>query len=124
MRPEPVPSNRRQFWRAAFEAPVRLTTHAGLVYGRLCDISLRGALVEGPAGWAPDAGEECLLQIDLAPGQSVSMWARVGHAAAPLFGLRCVSLDLDSATHLRRLLALNAGDAALLERELAALLAQ
>jgi hypothetical protein len=37
--------------------------------------------------------------------------------------LLCESIDLDSITHLRRLVELNAGDPALLERELTALVA-
>jgi len=32
--------------------------------------------------------------------------------------LRCLSIDLDSITHLRRLLELNLGDPQLVEREL------
>ena len=37
-------------------------------------------------------------------------------------GLQCESIDLDSITHLRRLVELNAGDPALLDRELSSLL--
>ena len=36
-------------------------------------------------------------------------------------GLRCDSIDLDSVTHLRRLIELQLGDPALLERDLAEL---
>ena len=36
-------------------------------------------------------------------------------------GLRCVDIDLDSITHLRRLVELNLGETELLERELSAL---
>jgi len=35
-----------------------------------------------------------------------------------LLGLSCREIDLDSITHLRRLVALNLGDEALLDREL------
>jgi hypothetical protein len=37
--------------------------------------------------------------------------------------LRCENIDIDSITHLRRLVDLNAGDASLLDREFSALLA-
>lgn len=37
-------------------------------------------------------------------------------------GFQCVSIDLESATELRRLLELNLGDPALLERDIQALL--
>lgn len=116
--------DRRHFWRAVFHSPVRLTTHGGLSYGQLIDISLRGALVEAPAGWNGRAGDECLLQFDLGVGTSISMWTLVSHVDPTHVGLRCASIDLDSITHLRRLVELNAGDPALLERELTALLTE
>lgn len=40
-----------------------------------------------------------------------------------LLGLRCRNIDLDSITHLRRLLELQLGDATLLQRELGQLCA-
>jgi hypothetical protein len=38
--------------------------------------------------------------------------------------LHCDNIDVDSVTHLRRLVALNSGDPKLLDRELAALLTE
>jgi hypothetical protein len=118
------PSERRHFWRAVFYSPARLTTHDGLCYADLEDISLRGALVQVPVGWMGKAGDDCLLQFDLGRDASISMWACVSHVAADHVGLRCTSIDLDSITHLRRLVALNAGDPAVLERELSSLLTE
>ena len=40
-----------------------------------------------------------------------------------LAGLHCLAIDIDSVTHLRRLVELNLGDPALLEREVSALVA-
>lgn len=113
---------RRHFWRAVFHSSVRLTTHGGLSYAQLEDISLRGALVEVGENWNGTKGDDCLLQFDLGVGASISMWAKVTHVDGRHIGLHCVSLDLDSITHLRRLVELNAGDPALLERELTSLL--
>ena len=45
----------------------------------------------------------------------------VAHSARGLIGIACRSIDLDSITVLRRLIELNLGDAALLERDLQAL---
>ena len=50
------------------------------------------------------------------------MEARVVHVEGRYAGLRCLAIDLDSVTHLRRLVELNLGDPALLERELSALI--
>ncbi len=116
------PQERRHFWRAVFHSSVRLTTHGGLAYAQLEDISLRGALVEVGESWDGKKGDDCLLQFDLGVGTSISMWANVSHVDGRHLGLRCTSIDLDSITHLRRLVELNAGDPAILERELTSLL--
>jgi hypothetical protein len=45
----------------------------------------------------------------------------VAHIEGTRVGLRCLHIDLDSITELRRLVELNLGDAAQLDRELHAL---
>lgn len=113
---------RRTFWRAAFHSPVRLTTHAHQGYAQLVDISLKGALLEVPTTWTGIKGEQCQLRLDLAPGTTISMWGTVVHIDGQHVGLRSDNIDLDSITHLRRLVELNAGDPAILEREISALI--
>lgn len=118
------PSERRKFWRAAFNAPVTLVNDSASTEARLDDISLKGALLEVPVGWQGRVGEHCHLKLRLG-GEAdthISMWGRVTHVEGQKVGLLCESIDLDSITHLRRLVELNAGDPALLERELSALL--
>lgn len=112
---------RRSFWRAVFHSPVRVITHDGQHYAELVDISLKGALLETSSDWSSRRGEECQLSLGLALGADITMWARVMHAQGKHVGLRCESIDLDSMTHLRRLVELNSGDPEILERELAAL---
>jgi hypothetical protein len=55
-----------------------------------------------------------------------SRWAtpayEVAHVEGEHVGLLCRSIDIESITHLRRLLEINLGDAKLLERELKALI--
>jgi hypothetical protein len=51
------------------------------------------------------------------------MEVTVVHHQGDCYGLACRGIDLDSVTHLRRLVALNLGDEALLEREIRLLLA-
>ncbi len=112
-------SERRHFWRAVFHSPVRLITHGGNAYARLLDISLKGALLETTEAWHGKPGEECQLRLDLAPGAAITMLTRVLHVEGKNVGLTCESIDIDSITHLRRLVELNAGDPAILDRELA-----
>jgi len=114
---------RRKFWRAAFSAPVKLVTDEAAFDAILDDISLKGALLEMPAGWAGKTGDRCKLHLRLGGerDEEIAMWGRVTHIAGQKVGLACESIDLDSITHLRRLVELNAGDPGLLERELSAL---
>lgn len=115
-------SDRRQFWRAAFHSPVQLMDRFGTVPAELMDISLKGALIKVPPQWQGGMGDACHLKLKLADDAAIVMRAMVAHVEGHRVGLRCESIDLDSITHLRRLVELNAGDAALLDRELTALL--
>jgi hypothetical protein len=114
-------TERRNFWRAVFHSPVRLTTHKGQTYAQLLDISLKGALLETSNPWNGEPGEECQLVLELAPGTTITMWTTVTHVEGPHVGLCCTSIDLDSITHLRRLVELNSGDPAILDREFGSL---
>ena len=116
-------SNRRQFWRAAFDSTVRLTTDHGTVEANLIDISLKGALLEVPGRWHGRIGDPCHVKLHLAEGVVIAMWGQVAHLDGQHVGVRGESIDIDSITHLRRLVELNSGDAAMLERELQSLLA-
>lgn len=117
-------SERRRFWRAAFNAPVKLANDQASVDATLDDISLQGALLEAPAGWSGKVGDHCRVTLRLGGDErtAIAMWGRITHVDGRKVGLLCESIDLDSITHLRRLVELNAGDPALLERELTALL--
>ncbi|MDP2811319.1 MAG: PilZ domain-containing protein [Rhodocyclaceae bacterium] len=115
-------ADRRQFWRAAFHSTARLVDKSGTSPVELLDISLKGALVNVPPHWHGEAGETCQLKLSLADNAFIAMRASVAHVEGRRVGLRCENVDLDSITHLRRLVELNAGDATLLDRELHALL--
>jgi hypothetical protein len=112
----------RLFWRAPFHAAVHLTDATGTWEGELLDISLKGALLEMSADWPGVLGAKCKLRLDLGQEAVIIMQATVAHLEGTRMGLRCDNLGLDSITHLRRLVELNAGDPNLLERELPALL--
>ncbi|MBU1236008.1 MAG: PilZ domain-containing protein [Gammaproteobacteria bacterium] len=115
-------ADRRRFWRAAFEAEVRLVGAAESTPAELVDISLKGALVKLPPRYSVGMAEPCELDLKLADDATIVMRGVVAHIEGRQIGVRCTDIDLDSITHLRRLVELNAGDSALLDRELAALL--
>lgn len=115
--------DRRQFWRATFRSPVHLVDKRGTVPAELVDISLKGALIKVPPDWPGRVEDTCQLQLKLNEGSRIVMHARVAHVGGRRVGLYCETIDLDSITHLRRLVELNSGDPSLLDRELATLIA-
>ncbi len=117
-----IHSDKRRFRRATFEAPARLIDAMGTTPVKVLDLSLHGALIETPPGWVGCLGDRCQIKVELAADASIALWGTVAHLQGNQVGLRCDHLDLDSMTHLRRLIELNSGDPRLLERELAGLI--
>lgn len=86
------------------------------------DLSLKGALLRLPAGAVVPPGSPCLLKVRLSDLDiSIAMAGEVTHVEGDHAGVLCRSIDIESITHLRRLIEMNLGDASLLERELKAL---
>ncbi len=128
-------TNRRHFSRVTFKAPARLTVvnaeGVGAEYAAtVLDLSLKGVLLHLDAAPPLRIGTAGTLDIPLDVADTsgadenefIRMEVAVVHIEPPQWGFACRDIDLDSATHLRRLVTLNLGDASLLERELPALL--
>ena len=120
----PQDKERRQFTRIAFDADAEVFTGEQAVKVQVTDISLKGALIETPhdTKWHPSMGDHCEIVIDL-DGQhtKIYMHTRVAYVRDNNIGLVCEHIDIQSIGHLRRLVELNLGDPALLDRELKAL---
>ena len=116
-------SERRHFTRVPFDGEARLVDPAGNHQWptEVIDISLRGVLIHRPQG-IEDFSSPCVLQLYLGDKVQLEFNVRIIHYDSEQLGLRIEQLDIDSAAHLHRLLELNLGDPALLERELAELL--
>ena len=118
----PESSDKRHFTRITFESPVQLTNQNGSWKSELVDISLNGVLVAKPAEWNAKVGDEFLLKLVLQSSDvEIRMEGEVAHVEAGRVGFHCKHIDLDSVTHLRRLVELNVGDTEILYRELSAL---
>lgn len=111
----------RQFSRIVFNVEATLRHDGCSDACAVHDVSLKGALVEF-AGASIAAGSACELVLRLADDATVRMRGHVAHAEDDRLGIACEDIDLDSMTHLRRLIELNLGDPELLERELAAMI--
>ena len=116
-------NERRQFTRIPFEASVTLSNPGGTWTGKLLDISLNGLLVSKPQNWAAATDPKYLVEVHPADEVfTIRMEATVAHNESDHIGLQCNFIDIDSASHLRRLVELNIGDEEILTRELSALL--
>ncbi|WP_417791547.1 PilZ domain-containing protein [Stutzerimonas xanthomarina] len=114
-------SDRRRFQRFEFDAETELRQGQRRWPVQLHDLSLRGLLVHRPADWDADPAQPFEARIRLADDAEVRMEVEMTHGEGDLVGMVCRHIDVDSISHLRRLVELNLGDEALLERELAAL---
>ena len=115
--------DRRRFSRIPFDAPVSLHQDHWQAQAQLLDISLRGLLLEQPDNWSDADGNQPLqVIVNLSSLEQIHMVARPVFAREGLLGLECQHIDLDSISHLKRLITLNLGNEELAERELTALL--
>ncbi|HHC72684.1 MAG TPA: PilZ domain-containing protein [Thiotrichales bacterium] len=114
-------NEKRRYHRVPFDADVTLACSGHHCESQLLDISLKGALVEKPVDWPAETGESCELIIHLSDGETIRMDASVAHVENRCMGLRCEYIDIDSVSHLRRLVELNTRDESILHRELEAL---
>ncbi|NOZ36906.1 MAG: PilZ domain-containing protein [Gammaproteobacteria bacterium] len=120
------PPEQRHFTRIPFDARIRIIQpeDSQSWNSDLLDISLNGALVTRPEDWSAKMGDAIQLELQLGedPQTYLHMDTTVAHIEDTRVGLHCKQMDLDTATHLHRLLELNLGDPELLKRELSELI--
>ena len=115
-------SERRRFRRVLFDSPARISDNGVEFITTLVDISLNGALLIRPDDWMIECGSGVSLTVLLDDKETrIRMQASVAHLESDSLGLRCQNIDMESIGHLRRLVELNLGDAALQDRELESL---
>lgn len=114
--------DQRHFTRIAIDCQAELGCADRHWSTQLLDVSLKGALLFRPDDFI-DSGEACSLELLLKPSDIViRMQGHIVHSEDNHLGFHCQHIDLESIAHLKRMLELNMGDEALLERELAELL--
>lgn len=115
---EESPDNRRKFTRIPFDAKTEIEQGGQRWSATLIDLSLKGLLIEEPEEWPDDIDGFFNATIRLGPNVTIEMKLLHSHSEKHHIGFRCESIDLDSISHLRRMLELNMGNSDLLEREL------
>ena len=111
---------RRIFCRVQFVADVRLTFENKVFAGELLDLSLKGALMRPTAEFPIAVGHKGELSFFLTSSETTLQFTvELVHTHEKHLGFRFLSEDIDSITHLRRLIELNVGDDAPVTHELA-----
>ena len=108
----------------AFASGAELITTQAHLHCQVVDISLKGVLLQLPDGQTAPVGMPCLVKLPLggADDVAIAMAGELAHVERGHAGVLCRSIDIESITHLRRLIEVNLGDPAASERELKALI--
>ena len=109
---------RRRFLRIDFDAPNELRQGLKRWPVKLLDLSLKGLLIERPEPWDADLTQDFDAIIHLDPKNHVSMQVELRHEEPTRLGFVCLYIDIDSMTHLHRLVELNVADGTEMMREL------
>jgi len=109
---------RRHFSRIEFDGLCTINYNQVLYKAQLVDICLTGALVQATQLIEMSSGQNASLSIELLSTTKIEILATLVKRDVDLLHFRLENIDLESTSHLRRLLELNLGDASLMEREL------
>lgn len=115
----------RHFRRVPFEAEVTLESDQKNWSGELLDVAMKGAMVGTEKPLPLALGAKCNLCITL-PGTPISLvfQSELVHSEGTHYGFKFISENLETLTHLRKLIELNTGDAEATRSELSAWLSK
>ncbi|MGF1691356.1 PilZ domain-containing protein [Photobacterium kagoshimensis] len=110
---------RRHFKRIMYQAPATLHQADGSWQTDVRDLSLQGILITRPQEWHPSKDDTytitfCLHECDI----ELSMETQLVDNCEDYLRMNIHHIDIDSASHLKRLVELNVGTDELLHREL------
>ena len=112
-------TERRRFSRILFKSQATLFVPSGEIEVEILDLSLKGAMVRPDTPAYIQMGTSGTLKIVLDDLPNIiRMEVTLVHHQGEHYGLACRSIDLDSMTHLRRLIELNLADEEALNREI------
>lgn len=109
---------RRRFQRIDFDAPTELRQGDRRWPVKLLDVSLKGMLVKCPEPWDADLTQDFDAVIHLNSEVRVQMQVELRHEEPTRLGFVCLYIDVDSMSHLHRLVELNLADGTEMMREL------
>lgn len=116
---------RRQFSRVAFQSQCFIILGNKKIAGALDDISIKGALVYVEAETGVKSHDDCIFELNLTGTDiTIHIEAKAVYVKDNHYGLKFGNMELESMTHLRRLIELNIGDSNKVQQELFFLIGQ
>lgn len=120
---------RRHYQRVQFDTQAVLSQQNHSTPVHVVDLSLNGVLVDTFDGGGFDLSQPLQLHLELSDSVVIAMELNCAHHSSVSesdhqlrCGFRCTRIDLDSISHLRRLVELNLGSADALDRDLSQLI--
>jgi len=114
---------RRQYKRVSFDTVAKLSKGNQSFDCQIVDLSIHGVLLRPHGVLRASDDSNYQLEIPLSDElNSIKMSISLTHEHPENLGFVCNNIDLDSITHLRKIVELNSGDPRLLDRELEALI--
>ena len=109
----------RHFRRIPFDSEVTLKSDTQQWPCPLVDISLQGALVEIKDQWDGSSSDQLTLEILQSGNEAlIHMDVSIRHKKDNCLGMEVKHIDLESISHLKRLVELNLGSSDAINREL------
>jgi len=102
-----ISEERRRFTRIEFASDANIEQSGNQYNVNLVDISLNGVLIETPEHYALNADETVDVNITLSTELTITMRSELVHSSSKYLGFQCESIDMESMSHLRRLIELN-----------------
>lgn len=116
-------TERRKFSRVMYRVPAILKQNEQQWHAQVLDLSLKGVLLSRPENWQADPEQNAFLLVFYLHDSDVEldMDCILVNNCENYLHLYIDHIDIDSASHLKRLVELNVGNDELLHRELAQL---
>lgn len=115
-------SERRQYQRVSFDQSAKLMKDKQTFACQIIDLSIHGVLLRPHGVLRSNLDSIYELEIPLDGSNTcVNMTIKLAHKNPDNLGFVCEKMDLDSISHLRKIIELNSGDPVILERDFATL---
>ena len=115
-------NEKRHYKRVSFDTTAKLSKDDQSFGCQIVDLSIHGVLLRPHGVLRSKLDTIYQLVIPLSDEENqINMTLRLTHQHPVNLGFVCENIDLDSITHLRKIVELNSGDSAILDRDLATL---